>query len=222
VEDGSLGQEKKGEFRMLFLKDIKYLLHVANHPFDGFWDLKYENKGKLRIALFMVFIVTVTMILKRQYVGYVVNYNYPLSLNSINELKYIVLPFLLWCIANWSLTTLMDGEGKFIEIVIATGYAMLPLVLVNIPNILLSNVITLREASFYYLLDSFALLWFLWLLFIGTMTVHQYTVTKTITTMLLTLVVMGIIIFLGLLFFNLIQQVISFIYTIYQELSLRR
>jgi hypothetical protein len=207
---------------MSFLKDIKYLLHVANHPFDGFWDLKYENKGKLRIAILMVFIVTVTMILKRQYVGYVVNYNYPLSLNSINELKYIVLPFLLWCIANWSLTTLMDGEGKFIEIVIATGYAMIPLVLVTIPNILLSNVITLREASFYYLLDSFALLWFLWLLFIGTMTVHQYTVTKTIATMLLTLVVMGIIIFLGLLFFNLIQQVISFIYTIYQELSLRR
>lgn len=207
---------------MSFLKDIKYLLHVANHPFDGFWDLKYENKGKLRIAVFMVFVVTVTMILKRQYVGYVVNYNYPLSLNSINELKYIVLPFLLWCIANWSLTTLMDGEGKFIEIIIATGYAMLPLVMVNIPNILLSNVITLREASFYYLLDSFALLWFLWLLFIGTMIVHQYTVTKTITTMLLTLVVMGIIIFLGLLFFNLIQQVISFIYTIYQELSLRR
>ena len=207
---------------MSFLKDIKYLLHVANHPFDGFWDLKYENKGKLRIAVFMVFVVTVTMILKRQYVGFVVNYNYPLSLNSINELKYIVLPFLLWCIANWSLTTLMDGEGKFIEIIIATGYAMLPLVMVNIPNILLSNVITLREASFYYLLDSFALLWFLWLLFIGTMIVHQYTVTKTITTMLLTLVVMGIIIFLGLLFFNLIQQVISFIYTIYQELSLRR
>ncbi|MBP1907374.1 hypothetical protein J2Z32_004049 [Paenibacillus turicensis] len=206
---------------MSFLKDIKYLLHVANHPFDGFWDLKYENKGKLRIAIFMVFIVTVTMILKRQYVGYVVNYNYPLSLNSINELKYIVLPFLLWCIANWSLTTLMDGEGKFIEIVIATGYAMLPLVLVNIPNILLSNVITLREASFYYLLDSFALIWFLWLLFIGTMTVHQYTVTKTLSTMLLTLVVMGIIIFLSLLFFNLIQQVISFIYTIYEELSLR-
>lgn len=206
---------------MSFLKDIKYLLHVANHPFDGFWDLKYENKGKLRIAVFMVFIVTVTMILKRQYVGYVVNYNYPLSLNSINELKYIVLPFLLWCIANWSLTTLMDGEGKFMEIIIATGYAMLPLVLVNIPNILLSNVITLREASFYYLLDSFALIWFLWLLFIGTMTVHQYTVTKTLTTMLLTLVVMGIIIFLSLLFFNLIQQVISFIYTIYQELSLR-
>jgi hypothetical protein len=206
---------------MRFLKEAKYSLHVAFHPFDGFWDLKYENKGKLRIALVILFAVTVTMILKRQYAGYVVNYNYPLDLNSIDELKYIVLPFLLWCVANWSLTTLMDGEGKFQEIVIATGYALLPLILIYVPNMLLSNVITLREASFYYLLESVAMIWFVWLLFIGTMTVHQYTVTKTIMTMLLTVVVMGVIIFLGLLFFSLIQQIVSFVYTIYQELSLR-
>jgi len=206
---------------MRLLKEMKYSLHVAFHPFDGFWDLKYENKGKLRIALIILLAVTVTMILNRQYAGYVVNYNHPLELNSIDELKYIVLPFLLWCIANWSLTTLMDGEGKFKEIVIATGYAMLPLILVYLPNILLSNFITLRESSFYYLLESAAGLWFIWLLFIGTMTVHQYTVTKTIATMLLTVVVMGVIIFLGLLFFSLIQQIVSFAYTIYQELSLR-
>ncbi|MEC0206705.1 Yip1 family protein [Paenibacillus lautus] len=206
---------------MDFLKEVKYSFHVAFHPFDGFWDLKYENKGRLRIAFMILLAVTVMMIVKRQYAGYVVNFNHPLKLNSFDELKYIVLPFLLWCIANWSLTTLMDGEGKFKEIMIATGYAMLPLIVVSLPNILLSNVITLREASFYYLLDTVASIWFVWLLFVGTMTVHQYTVTKTIITMLLTLVVMGVIIFLGLLFFSLIQQMVSFVYTIYQELSLR-
>jgi hypothetical protein len=206
---------------MDFLKEVKYSFHVAFHPFDGFWDLKYENKGRLRIAFMILLAVTVMMIVKRQYAGYVVNFNHPLKLNSFDELKYIVLPFLLWCIANWSLTTLMDGEGKFKEIMIATGYAMLPLIVVSLPNILLSNVITLREASFYYLLDTAASIWFVWLLFVGTMTVHQYTVTKTIITMLLTLVVMGVIIFLGLLFFSLIQQMVSFVYTIYQELSLR-
>jgi len=207
---------------MQFLREARYTLHVAFHPFDGFWDLKYEERGRLRIALAILLGVTLTMILKRQFSGYVVNFNHPLSLNSINELKYIVFPFLLWCVANWSLTTLMDGEGKFREIVVATGYAMLPLILVYVPNLLLSNVITLREASFYYLLESVAYLWFLWLLFVGTMTVHQYTVMKTIATMLLTLVVMGVMIFLGLLFFSLIQQFVSFAYTVYQELALRR
>ena len=207
---------------MQFLRDARYTLHVAFHPFDGFWDLKYEERGRLRIALSILLAVTLTMILKRQFSGYVVNFNHPLELNSINELKYIIFPFLLWCVANWSLTTLMDGEGKFREIVIATGYAMMPLILVYVPNMLLSNVITLREASFYYVLETVAYLWFIWLLFIGTMTVHQYTVLKTIWTMLLTLVVIGVMIFLGLLFFSVIQQFVSFVYTIYQELTLRR
>ncbi|WP_020620509.1 Yip1 family protein [Paenibacillus daejeonensis] len=207
---------------MQFLRDARYTLHVAFHPFDGFWDLKYEERGRLRIALSILLAVTLTMILKRQFSGYVVNFNHPLELNSINELKYIIIPFLLWCVANWSLTTLMDGEGKFREIVIATGYAMMPLILVYVPNMLLSNVITLREASFYYVLETVAYLWFIWLLFIGTMTVHQYTVLKTIWTMLLTLVVIGVMIFLGLLFFSVIQQFVSFVYTIYQELTLRR
>jgi len=195
--------------------------YVLLHPFQGFWDLKYENRGRLRVALLMLLLLTVATILLRQYAGFVVNFNYPYDLNSISELQYIVLPFFLWCVANWSLTTLMDGEGKFREIVMATGYALLPLVLMRFSNVLISNVITLRETAFYYLLDALAILWFVWLLFIGTMTVHQYTVLKTLFTMLLTLFVMGIIMFLGLLFFSLLQEMIGFILSIYTEISYR-
>lgn len=199
----------------------KYPFYILLHPFQGFWDMKYENKGKLRISLLILLLLTIATIILRQYSGYVVNYNYPYDLNSIKELEYIVLPFFLWCVSNWSLTTLMDGEGKFKEIVIATGYALLPLVLMRFGNTILSNVITLREASFYYLIDSLAGLWFIWLLFIGIMTVHQYSVIKTVVTMALTLLVMGIIIFLGLLFFSLLQQMLGFVLSIYTEISLR-
>jgi hypothetical protein len=199
----------------------KYPFYVLLHPFQGFNDLKYENKGKLRISLLILLLLTIATIILRQYSGYVVNYNYPYDLNSIKELEYIVLPFFLWCVSNWSLTTLMDGEGKFKEIVIATGYALLPLVLMRFGNTILSNVITLREASLYYLIESLAGLWFIWLLFIGIMTVHQYSVTKTVVTMALTLLVMGIIIFLGLLFFSLLQQMLGFVLSIYTEISLR-
>ncbi|WP_028562763.1 Yip1 family protein [Paenibacillus pinihumi] len=199
----------------------KYPFYVLLHPFQGFWDLKYENKGRLRVSLAILLLLAIATIVLRQYAGFVVNFNFPYDLNSINELQYIVLPFFLWCVANWSLTTLMDGEGKFKEIVMATGYALLPLVLMRFGNTLISNVITVREAAFYYLFDILSILWFVWLLFIGTMTVHQYTVLKTIMTMLLTLFVMGIIMFLGLLFFSLLQEMLGFVLAIYTEISLR-
>ncbi|MDQ6420013.1 YIP1 family protein [Paenibacillus sp. LHD-117] len=200
---------------------LKNPFYTMMHPFNGFWEMKYENKGRLKVAFFILLSLVIVTIIKRQYSGFVVNFNNLAALNSIDELKYIVLPFVLWCVANWSLTTLMDGEGKFKDIVMATGYALMPMVVINIPQVLYSRIITGEESSFYYLLDAIALFWSIGLLFVGTMTVHQYSAGKTVVTMALTLVVIGILVFLGVLFFSMMQQMISFVVSIYKELAFR-
>ncbi|WP_246183222.1 YIP1 family protein [Paenibacillus methanolicus] len=196
-------------------------LRTIVRPFSGFWEMKYEQKGRAWIALAILLLLVITMIVKRQYAGFVVNFNKPDELNSLDELKFIVLPFLLFCVSNWSLTTLMDGEGKFRDIVTAVGYAMLPLVLIFLPQTLLSNLVTLGEAPFYYLLDTIAYLWFGWLLFVGTMTVHQYSIGKTVLTLALTAFVMAFIVFLGLLCFSLLQQMLLFVKSLYREILVR-
>ncbi|BBH20642.1 hypothetical protein Back11_19870 [Paenibacillus baekrokdamisoli] len=214
------GRTEKGQYYREF-GIAKNPFYTMIHPFNGFWEMKFEQKGRLKVALSIVVVFIITAIVKRQYSGFVINMNNPTELNSLNELNYIVLPFLLWCVANWSLTTLMDGEGKFKEIVMATAYALMPLIIIYIPQTLYSNIITANESSFYYLLDGLAILWFVWLLFIGTMTVHQYSASKTVITMLLTLLVSGIIIFLGVLLFSMLQQMSSFIAAVYKEISFR-
>ena len=214
------GRKTKGQFYQEF-GIVRNPFYTMLHPFNGFWEMKYERKGRLSVAFVIMALLVIATIVKRQFNGFVINFNNPEQLNSLAELKFIVLPFLLWCVANWSLTTLMDGEGKFTEIIIATAYSLLPLVLIYFPQVLYSNVITADESSFYYLLNTVAMIWFVWLLFTGTMTVHQYSAGKTVVTMLLTLVVMGIIIFLGVLFFSMLQQMISFVSSIYKEISFR-
>jgi DNA-binding beta-propeller fold protein YncE len=200
---------------------LKNPFYTMIHPFNGFWEMKYEHKGRLKIAIGILFLFVLFTIVKRQYSGFVVNFNNPADLNSISEMQYVVLPFLLWCVANWSLTTLMDGVGRFKDIVMAAGYSLMPFVIIYVPQTLYSQIITLNESPFYYLLDTIALLWFVWLLFVGTMTVHQYSAGKTVATMLLTMVVIGIIMFLGVLFFSMVQQIISFVTSFYQEISFR-
>ncbi len=200
---------------------IRNPFYTMTHPFNGFWEMKFEQKGRVKVALGILLLLTFLAILKAQYSGFVVNGSNPREFNSLDELKFILLPFALWCVANWSLTTLMDGEGKFREIVTATGYALMPFVVVYLPQLLYSRVITADESSFYYLLDAIAMIWFVWLLFVGTMTVHQYSAGKTAVTMLLTLVVIGILMFLGVLFFSMLQQMLSFAVSIYKELSFR-
>ncbi|TLS50871.1 YIP1 family protein [Paenibacillus antri] len=200
---------------------IVFPLQLIFRPFDGFWELKYDGKGSLPIAGGILALVFLAFVIQSQYGGFHVNDTDLRRYSSLVQLRGVVFPFVLWCVANWSLTTLMDGEGKFSEICLATAYATTPLALVLIPNTILSNFITLEESVFYYFLNSAAMLWFVFLLFVGTMTIHQYSAAKTLATIALTLVCMGFILFLGLLFFSLIQQMYSFAYTIYREITFR-
>jgi hypothetical protein len=202
---------------------IKYPFYLIFHPFNGFWDLKYEQSKRVNliISYIIVSLLIITNILSSQYSGFLINLYNPEHMNSLLEIVYVVVPVLFWCIANWSLTTLMDGEGKFVEIFTSTCFALTPLVLINFPWIWLSNIISMEEASFYYFSNSFAVLWFIFLLFVGNMTVHQYTPTKSIGTILLTIVSMGFMAFLCLLFFSLVQQMVAFVEVIYKEIVIR-
>jgi hypothetical protein len=96
-----------------------------------------------------------------------------------------------------------------------------PLVLINLPLIPLSHIITAEEGAFYTFFAQLAVFWCGLLIVLGTMVTHQYTMGKTIGTSVLTIVGMGIIIFIGLLVFDLLQQMVTFVYTIYREIAFR-
>jgi len=202
---------------------LRFPFYLILHPFKGYWELKYEQNRKTSLILSFVILslMALTNILSSQYSGFLVHLYNPDEINSLMEILYVAVPVLFWCVANWSLTTLMDGEGKFAEIFASTCFALIPMILIRFPWIWLSNAITLQEAAFYYFSESVAVLWSLYLLFVGNMTVHQFTPAKTIGTMLLTIVAMGFLAFICLLFFSLLQQIVSFITVIYQEISLR-
>ncbi|MDK2992629.1 MAG: hypothetical protein PWP48_1862 [Clostridiales bacterium] len=203
------------------LDSLGYSFHVIFHPFDGFWDLKHEKRGSLSAAFIIIILLIVTFVLRRQLTGFAFNTNNPKTLNIFTEIFSVVIPYGLWCVANWCLTTLMDGEGSFTDIVIATAYATVPLILINLPLIPFSHIITAEEGAFYTFFAQLAVFWCGLLIVLGTMVTHQYTIGKTIGTSLLTIVGMGIIIFIGLLVFDLLQQMITFVYTIYREITFR-
>lgn len=203
------------------LSGLKYTSHIIFHPFDGFWDLKHEKRGNLKAAVVIIVLLCITFILRRQMTGFIFNLSDPDELNIVNEILSIILPFSLWCISNWCLTSLMEGEGSFKDIVITSAFALTPLIFINIPLIFISNALTIHEAAFYHFFDSLAVLWAGVLLILGTMVVHQYTLTRTLLTSVFIVVGMGVIIFIGLLFFSMLQQMFAFVYTVYLEISLR-
>lgn len=203
-------------------EDFTFPLHVIMHPFDGFWDMKYEQRGKLSVVALIMLLVMGAIIVQQQYAGFLVNYIDPRALNSLTDIIQILFAFFLWSVSNWAVCTLTEGEGKLKDIMMATAYSLVPVVLIYYPTTLLSNVLTQEETAFYYLLNSIALIWSLGLLIVGIMTVHQYTVSKTIVTMFLTIIMAMIIVFLMMLLYSLFQQIVDFVVNIYTELIFRK
>jgi len=204
-------------------QQLRYSLYLVFHPFDGFWDLKHEKRGSKKAAIVIIVLLIITQTLSARFTGFLYrSYNDDgVSMNILGDIFTVGGTFMLWCIANWSLTTLMDGEGTFGDIFMVSAYALVPLILFGIPLAFLSNAMTIELSQFYSLLNTIAVIWSGFLMLSGLLVVHQYSLTKTVWTAVFILVAMAFIIFLGLLFFNMIGQLIGFITSLYWEIVLR-
>lgn len=200
---------------------LKYSFYILSHPFDGFWVLKSEKKGTIKSATVLFALFIATLIIRVYSTGYVIN---GLSIEIFSVwlmLAIVIFVFMLYCVANWALTTLFDGKGRFTEVYISLCYATLPVTLVNIPLTIVSNVITIEEASFYTFFNIISILWMVFLMLAANLSTHDYTMTKSIITFLATVFIMFIIVVLLVLFGNLIQQVYIFVLSIVKEIAFR-
>ena len=199
----------------------KYLLYTAGHPNDGFYWIRHQDRGSVLIAVLLVILYSVCFSMNRIYAGFVVNDIDPRSVNSIAELGGVALLFVVLCAGNWSVTCLMEGEGRFRDIVIAIGYSLLPMIVGTVLATFVSQIVAENEEAFYSIIMGIGTAYTVIMMLIGIMQVHNYTLGKTLITLLLTVIAVFIIIFLGLLIVNFITQVYSFLRSIYIELVFR-
>ena len=200
---------------------VKYAFYTITHPSNWFYEIRHRPKGSVPLAILFVFLFAVCFSANRQYAGFVVNFVNPMEVNSLTEMITVFVLFILFCVGNWSVTCLMNGEGRFKDIVTMTGYSMLPMILTQIPAIIISNFVVQDEEAYYYLILYFGIAWFVLLVITGVMTIHNYTFGKTLITLICTFVAMFIIIFIALLLYSLLTQVIAFVQSVYNEIVLR-
>lgn len=199
----------------------KYLKYTVFHPSDGYYWIRHAERGSVGIAVMLVIVFGLCFSMNRLYASFVVNNINPRSVNSLTELSGVLILYLLLCVGNWSITCLMGGEGRFKDILIAVGYATLPIIVTYILATIVSQFVAENEEAFYSILMGIGIAYGAIMLLIGIMQIHNFTMGKTLGTLLLTLIAVFIIIFLLLLVANFTMQVVTFIKSIYTELILR-
>ncbi len=199
----------------------KYVFYTVSHPNDGYYWIRHGEKGSVPIAILLVIIFSFSFSMNRLCASFVVNDLDPRAVNSITELGSVLLLYLLLCVANWSITCLLNGEGRLKDIAIAIGYAMVPFIFSFTAATLISQFIADGEEAFYIIILGVGIMYGTIMMLVGIMQVHNYSLAKTLGTLVLTLIAVFIIIFICLLLVDLVNQIIGFIYSIYIELVFR-
>ncbi len=217
----ALNAERRRARRQRYLASLRYSLYVITHPFDGFWDLVHEKRGTLAAAHTFLILFLLTRVLKLmltsfQFISAPVQY-----INVFEEMGSLALPFLILCLANWAMTTLFDGKGRFKDIYMAMCYALVPYILIQLPMILVSNMLTYEEGSFYSVFLTVSVIWCVFLVFVGLMQVHDYGPGKTLVFIVVTVLGAAVIIFLLLVFFSLLSDAAAYFVSMYREIVFR-
>ncbi|MBO5177908.1 MAG: YIP1 family protein [Lachnospiraceae bacterium] len=198
-----------------------YMFYTITHPMDGYYWIRHRDYGSVPLAILMVILFSFSFTANRLMASFVVNDLDPRGVDLLFELLGVLSFYLLLCVSNWSITCLMNGEGRLKDIAIAVGYGTVPMTLVMVLSTIISQVIADDEQAFYGILIGVGIAYGVIMMLVGIMQVHNYTLGKTLLTLLLTFVAALIIVFLLLLLSNLLGMVYNFFHSIYTELIFR-
>ncbi len=207
--------------RFTYRATLGYAKKVIFRPVSGFWDMKKEHYGSTPAAVTILAAATLFYALFNSLKGYIFGSGTQ-GASFWLSLLTVLVPFFLFVICNWCVSSLMSGEGSFKYIFMGTAYALTPLVLLLPVLLALSHIMTEDEKGIYSLILSIALLWTLLLVVCANMQVHAYTMGKTVLVLIITLVIMVAVVFLAALVFALLQEMIGVAGDMINELYLRR
>lgn len=209
--------------------DLRLVLSSLIHPITVFTAIKRMNRQNPRrqtriamIAVMLMLLLFVAKTLETTWGGFMyVSYD-PNTYNSLLVLLSTVGVAALWCIVNWALCTLFEGKGNFREIVIVTGFSLLPLICYSVFYIVATHVLVFSESAAIGTLNVVA--WVLTILFllIGMSIIHEYSFFRSLGMSVVTLLGMFLAAFVLLLVLTLFQDVVDFVKVLYFEAVYRK
>lgn len=221
------GQDETGEkWLTRLMKRLKIPTHTVFpkaifHPFLGFQEIRFgEEKTSLWAAIVIAMLYVLATIYQYVGTGYLFNQNNIADINLWLLLAKSLGVLIIFCAAQWSVSILINTSGRFSDIVITACYALAPYTAAIFIGTWLSNYMLLDELYASYII-TLGLLWGAVILLIGTITAHELSFSRAIGFLLLTVVGMAVIVFVGVLFYTLLEQLITFFSTLYVEVVFR-
>lgn len=212
---------KKHEFQLIKNTKVRTMFMSVVHPFEGAKQVRYYGEGSARLGTVLLVLFFLTTVISEIYTGFMYNMFDKSSYSAAFSLIRTFGVVLLWSVVNWAMSTLFQGKGKMKEVYIVTCYALIPLIINNVLSTMLTNVLSPEESLVISAINVVCIALTGIMLCVGIMTVHEYGFFKLLVMTIVVLLAMLVAIFVILMMYVLIQQLITFVITIYKEVNYR-
>lgn len=194
---------------------------IMFRPFDFFEDIQYPGMVRIRQAITLMICAYLARIVSLYLVGFAFESREAYQISILQEAIWIFVPWFTWCVAHWAVSAILDGEGKFVEIVYGSAYALVPYILLIIPITLLTQLLALDESGIINILTYGVYAWVIWLFLLKVKVLHNFDLPKTLFIAFLSIIAVLILWFICILLFGLANQFVNFLLDIVKELRLR-
>lgn len=191
------------------------------HPIDFYYDLQEAGRARVSRGWIMIAVVVVVRLFSLSVSGFLFQPREPYSISPFTEALSIVILWLSWAIANWGVSAIQEGEGKFKEILVGSAYALTPYIVITVPLSLLTNLLSKSEQSVHLFVFGGMMVWVALLLLMQIKILHDFELPKLALVTFLTIVGMLIIWFAVIMVYGLINQAVNFVVGIVKEINYR-
>jgi hypothetical protein len=202
-------------------REVAFMFRFIRHPADTCYEIKAKKRVSMTTAWLILGLLFLLYIAGILWTGFIFNRVIPEETILVKEALSILLPILIFVIANYLMSSLMEGEGTFRATFINSVGTLMPVFILYPIIIALSNVITLNESFLYTMGLSVMFGWVAILVFFNIKETHNYTVGQTIVNLLMTLLMMVILILVLIMVYLMVLQVTDFLTDVIKEVILR-
>ncbi|MCJ8012638.1 PknD [Paenibacillus sp. KQZ6P-2] len=206
--------------RKIWYQQAKHVFYILKHPLDGFTDLRFLSKGGYTSAIIILLLTIGTILVKSYYTSFTFNPVPVYAKGSTSTLTIFLATWLSWVVCNYLIGSIRQGEARFKDVFVGSSYSLFPVILLGLPLAALSNIFTLSEMSIYGSIGTGMMLWCGLLFFWNIQALQNYGVGETVVNILLTVLTMIILWVVIFILIGLSSEFFSFVYTIYQEVSM--
>ena len=208
-------------FKVKLIEDVCYVGHFIKHPLDGFYEVRFHHKMSMASATILYVWFFVLTLLSNYFTGFVFNTKDTQAVTIIDCLVESIIPIMLFVIANYLISSITDGSGKFRDVYVGTICSLAPVLLFMPLVIILSNFIVETESFLYTMPKLILWAWSFGLMYFMVKDVEELQFGENNKNIFLTILTMLLFVAFAFLVYILGKQLVTFVLNLIREVIAR-